>query len=104
MNLFNVYVLTNRYWGYHWFWLFIFVTPFLSEFFQTKHSSITTYLKPLVIICIAASIMSSLIDSHKSNIEEEAAQYFKNLGPTDSVKIIGAERVGYYSGLAMKEL
>jgi hypothetical protein len=104
MNLFNVYVLSNRYWGYHWFWLFIFVTPFLVDFFQTKHSSILTYVKPLVVIFIVVSIMSSLIDSQKGNIEEEAAQYFKNLDTIDSVKLIGAERVGYYSGLTMKEL
>ena len=104
MNLFNVYVLSNRYWGYHWFWLFIFVTPFLADFFQAKNSSITTYLKPLVIIFIVASIMSSLIDSQKDNIEEDAAQYFKNLGSIDSVKLIGAERVGYYSGLEINEL
>lgn len=104
INLFNVYVLTNRYWGYHWFWLFIFVTPFLADFFQAKNSSIRTYLNPLVIIFIVASIMSSLIDSKKSNIEEEAAEYFKNLGVTDSVKLMGAERVGYYSGLTIKKL
>ena len=48
--------------------------------------------------------MSSLIDSQKGNIEEEAAKYFKNLGAKDSVKLMGAERVGYYSGLSMKEL
>ena len=104
MNLFNVYVLSNRYWGYHWFWLFIFVTPFLADFFQVKNSSITTYLKPLVAIFIAVSIISSLIDSQKGNIEEEAAQYFKNLGVTDSVKLMGAERVGYYSGFTIKKL
>lgn len=104
INLFNVYVLSNRYWGYHWFWVFVFVTPFLVDFFQTKHSSITTYLKPLVIIFIIASIMSSLIDSQKGNVEEEAAQYFKNLDTTDSVKLMGAERVGYYSGLTIKKL
>ncbi|MDA1133864.1 MAG: hypothetical protein O2802_02950, partial [Proteobacteria bacterium] len=104
MNLFNVYVLSNRYWVYHWFWLFIFVTPFLAEFFESKDSSIMTYLKPLVIIFIVVSIISALIDSQKSNIEEEAAQYFKNLGSINSVKLIGAERAGYYSGLTMKEL
>ena len=104
MNLFNVYVLSNRYWGYHWFWLFIFVTPFLVEFFESKDSSIRIYLKPLVIIFIVASIMSSMIDSQKSNIEEEAAQYFKNLGVTDTIKLMDAERVGYYSGLTIKKL
>jgi hypothetical protein len=104
INLFNVYVLTNRYWGFHWFWLFIFVTPFLADFFQAKNSSIRIYVKPLVIIFIVASIMSSLIDSQKRNIEAEATEYLKNLGSVDSVKLMGAERVGYYSGLTMKEL
>ena len=104
INLFNVYVLSNRYWGYHWFWLFIFITPFLVDFFQAKNSPIMTYLKSLVIIFIVASIMSSLIDSQKSNIEEEAAQYFENLGSIDSVKLMGADRVGYYSGLTIKKL
>ena len=104
MNLFNVYVLSNRYWGFHWFWLFIFITPFLADFFQAKDSSIRIYVKPLVIIFIVASIMSSLIDSQKSNIEADAAQYIKNLSYINSVKLIGAERVGYYSGLSIREL
>jgi hypothetical protein len=104
INLFNGFVLANRYWGYHWFWLFIFTTPFLVDFFDSKDSSITTYLKPLVVIFIVVSIMSSLIDSQKSNIEADAAEYFKNLASGDSVKLIGAERVGYYSGFTIKEL
>ena len=90
--------------GFHWFWLFIFITPFLADFFQAKDSSIRIYVKPLVIIFIVASIMSSLIDSQKSNIEADAAQYFKNLSYINSVKLIGAERVGYYSGLSIREL
>ena len=48
--------------------------------------------------------MSPLIDAQKSNIEADAAEYFKNLGSIDSVKLMGADRVGYYSGLTMKEL
>ena len=104
MNLFNVYVLSDRYWVYHWFWLFIFVTPFLVEFFQAKHSTIKTYLKPLVAIFIVLSILSSLIDSQKSSIEVDAAKYFKENGSTESVKLISAERVAYYSGFTMKEL
>ena len=63
-----------------------------------------SYLKPLVVIVIAVFILSSMIDSQKSNIEKDAAQYFKNLGSVDSFKLIGAERVGYYSGLTIKEL
>ena len=58
----------------------------------------------VVVIFIVVSIMSSLIDSQKGNIEEDAAQYFKDNGTTESVKLIGAERMGYYSGLTMKEL
>jgi len=99
-----VYVLSNRYWCYHWFWLFIFVTPFLVDFFQSKDASNMSYLRPLVIIFIAVFIVSSMIDSQKSNIEKDAAQYFKNLGSVDSFKLIGVERVGYYSGLTIKEL
>jgi len=67
-------------------------------------SDANTFLNPFVIVFIVASIMSSLIDFKKSNIEIDAAQYFKNLRPIDSVKLIGAERVGYYSDLTMKDL
>jgi len=67
-------------------------------------SDANTFLNPFVIVFIVASIMSLLIDSKKSNIEIDAAQYFKNLRPIDSVKLIGAERVGYYSDLTMKDL
>ena len=74
-----------------------------SSFIQTLYSlAFETCF--LFIIFIVVSIMSSLIDSQKSNIEAEAAQYFKNLGSADSIKLMGAERMGYYSGLTIREL
>lgn len=60
--------------------------------------------KILVTFVIFVSIMSSLIDFNETNIEEDAGQYFKEIGTKDSVKLIGAERVGYYAGLSMIEL
>lgn len=49
--------------------------------------------KILVAFVIFVSIMSSLIDSNETNIEEDAGQYFKEVGTKDLVKLIGAERV-----------
>ena len=103
-NLFNVYVLSNRYWGFHWFWVFILVSPVLINVFKSKTTKLTNALKALVSIYIVISIMNVAVDSNKNTIEMDAGGYFKNLDNTQSVKLINAERVGYYGGMSIPDL
>ena len=105
-NLFNVYVLSNRYWGFHWFWVFILVTPVLINLFKLKAIKLINTLKFLVSICIAISIMNVAIDSNKNNIEVDAGEYLKNISIENkqSIKLINSERVGYYGSIPLPDL
>jgi hypothetical protein len=75
-NLFNVYVLSNRYWGFHWFWVFILVSPVLISLFKLKTTKLTNTLKILVSIYIAISIINVVLDSNKNTIEMDAGELF----------------------------
>ena len=105
-NLFNVYVLSNRYWGFHWFWVFILVSPVLISLFKLKKTKLTNALKVLVLIYIAISIMNVAVDSNKNTIEIDAGEYLKNMGleSNQSIKLINAERVGYYGSMSLQDL
>lgn len=105
-NLFNVYVLSNRYWVFHWYWIFILLSPALMGLFKLKKNKITSTLKILFSIFIASSIINILVDSKKNSIEIDAGEYLKNmnLDNNQSIKLINAERVGYYSGMLIPDL
>ena len=105
-NLFNMYVLSNRYWAFHWFWLFIVVSPVLMDLFKLKKTKLTDFLKFFVFIFIVISTINILVDSNKNTIEIDAGMYFKNmrLDSNQSIKLINAERVGYYSGMSIPDL
>jgi len=105
-NLFNVYVLSNRYWGYHWFWIFILVSPVLINIFKLKTTKLTNALKILISIYIVISIMNVAMDSNKNTVEMDAGEYLKNMGleHNQSIKLINAERVGYYGGMSISDL
>ena len=105
-NLFNVYVVSNRYWGFHWFWIFILVSPVLINLFNLKTTKLTNALKVLVSIYVSILIMNVAIDSNKNTIEMDAGEYLKNMGldNNQSIKLIHAERVGYYGKMAIPDL
>lgn len=105
-NLFNVYVLSNRYWGFHWFWIFILVSPVLINLFKLKTTKFINSIKVFVSIYIAISMINVAIDSNKNTIDMDAGGYFKNMGldKSQSLKLINAERVGYYGGISIPDL
>jgi ABC-type Zn uptake system ZnuABC Zn-binding protein ZnuA len=99
-------VLSNRYWVFHWFWVFILVSPVLISLFKLKTTKLTNALKVLVSIYIVISIINVAVDSKKKNIEIDAGEYLRNfsLDNSQSIKLINAERVGYYGGMLIPEL
>lgn len=105
-NLFNVYVLSNRYWGFHWFWIFILVLPVLINLFKLQATKLTNTIKALVSIYMAISMINVAMDSNKNTIEMDAGEYLKNKGleKNQSIKLIHAERVGYYGGILIPDL
>ena len=99
-------MLSNRYWVFHWFWVFILVSPVLISIFKLKTTKLTTAIKVLVSIYIAISMINVVMDSNKNTIEIDAAEYLKNmgLGNNQSIKLINAERVGYYGEILIPDL
>ena len=91
-NLFNVYVLSNRYWVFHWFWVFILVSPVLISLFKLKTTKLTDAIKVLVSIYIVISIINVVADSNKNTVEMDAGEFLKNmrLESNQSIKLINA--------------
>ena len=106
INLFTVYVLTNRYWVFHWFWIFMLITPVLVNIFNLKTSKQNDILKILVSFYLFVSIVNVLLDSNNTNVEMEAGYYLSAITKVDdkSVTLINAERVGYYGGIGFQRL
>jgi hypothetical protein len=106
LNLFNVYVLSNRYWVFHWFWVFILVSPVLISLFNLKTSKINKVLKISISFFVLISFINVLVDSDKNTIEIDAGGYFKNMGleNNQSIKLINSDRVGYYGGMSIPDL
>jgi hypothetical protein len=99
-------VLSSRYWGFHWFWVFILVSPVLINLFKLKTTKLTNALKFLVSFYIAISIMNAAVDSNKNTNEMDAGEYLKIMGleSNQSIKLINADRVGYYGGMSIPDL
>jgi hypothetical protein len=64
INLFNFYVLTNRYWGIHWWWMFILITPYFKNIFELKLFN-KKYIQLIILIAILLNLLSILIDRSK---------------------------------------
>ena len=50
--------------------------------------------------------MNVAVDSNKNTIEIDAGEYLKNMGleSNQSIKLINAERVGYYGSMSLPDL
>ena len=63
-----------------------------------------TLLKIIITILIIFLIWFNFIVSNERNIEIDAGHYLIKNGIKDSVKLINAERVGYYGGLLSEQI
>lgn len=106
VNLFTVYVLTNRYWAVHWFWIFMLIAPVLLIISNSMRSKKKDILKILVSFYLFFSIVNVLLDANNTNMEMEAGYYLSELTKAGdkSVKLINADRVGYYGGISFQRL
>jgi hypothetical protein len=89
INLFNVYVLTNRYWGFHWWWIFVLLAPIFHNFLENKKSY--RLLRYAIYFVLILSILNVIIDSAKRD-EQDVAEYInnkqiKNIDFNDNIRI-----------------
>jgi len=101
INLFNVYVLSNRYWGFHWWWILILNTSILHIFFEKTKFSIS--LKFLMSVLLLILILNSLIDN-STNLEKEIAEYIKDNNIGSIYFHQGTGRIKYYVNKNPKEI
>ena len=100
VNLFTVYVLANRYWIFHWWWVFILITPILLNLIESKKSNLLIKFSLDVIILL--SIACSLIDQ-SDNLEQEIAEYIRQ-NQLANIEFSDSHRIGYYVNYDISDL
>ena len=100
VNLFNVYVLTNRYWGFHWWWVFILVTPVILNLLESRKTQ--HIIKYSLVFFILLLILNILFDQ-SDNIEQEVADYIRENQLTD-VEYGDNYRIKYYVNYQVSDL
>jgi len=91
-NIFHVYVLSNRYWGFHLWWIYIITSYFLVILVNDK--DIKNKFKWLISVMLIISISNVLLDK-KENIEIDVAKYI-NENSITSIDYLDNERISYY--------
>jgi len=100
INFFNIFVFSNRYLENQWFLIFIIISPILMKFFYLKNKGIKIlFFKIVAIFYIIFSILVSMYDIQRANIEVEAGKYIANLNISDEVSVVHSDRVAYYGGI-----
>lgn len=92
LNIFHVYVLSNRYWGFHLWWIYLIITPIIIQILSNKNFS--NYLKVLIYLILMIQITNVLIDK-KNNIELDIVRYV-NENSLTGINFGEFERVSYY--------
>lgn len=92
INLFNVFVLSNRYWVFHWFWILILFAPSLCYVFEQAKIKFIFKI-PLAMILIFLFFVS-MYDRSKSE-EMYVAKYLK-MNNIYNVNFKNNERIRYY--------
>jgi len=92
INLFNVYVLTNRYWGFHWWWILILIVPALYYMFE--QAKIKFIFKISLTITLIFMIFVSLYD-RSEDVEMNVAKYLI-MNSMHNVNFKNNDRLRYY--------
>jgi len=100
VNLFNLYVLTNRYWGFHWWWILILITPVMLIIFEDR--KINGFIKNILGITLAFFVLNCLIDKNE-NIEQKVADYLKE-NALQQVDFQEHQRIKYYVNYNIHDL
>ena len=100
INLFNVYVLTNRYWGFHWWWLLILITPTTLSLFEVRN--FRSSIKNILGVVLVFYVFNSFIDK-RDNLEMHIAQYLKN-NHLEDIDLKEHHRIKYYVNFSVDDL
>ena len=105
VNLFNVYVLTNRYWGFHWWWALILISNFIKIIFDNEKVIQKFNLQKILYIICFLLILNTLVDSDSKTINyKEASNFLISQKISNSAKYINSDRLAYYSGVSLNDL
>lgn len=103
-NLVSVFVLSNRYWVAHHFWMMILLTPVLSTIYN-RSGKYLPYRKFLIYLILFVCASAALLDSKKNSIEMEAGYFIKNMNLNGkSIQLIDSDRTAFYGGLSLEEI
>ena len=92
VNTYYVYVLSNRYWGFHLFWVYIIVVPIFINIIRDKET--TNKVKFLIWTGLFISFINIIIDDG-DDLEMMVANYVQT-NIKDSVDFGDFERISYY--------
>jgi len=92
VNLFNVFVLSNRYWGFHWWWILILIAPALYYLFE--QAKIKFIFKILLTISLIFMVFGSLHD-RSEDIEKNVAKYLI-MNSMHNIDFKDNDRIKYY--------
>ena len=91
VNLFNVYVLTNRYWVFHWLLVLIFLTPVYSRLCEKSN----IFLKYIFIIIIPLILLLNVLIDSSKNADFEVVTFIKE-NNLKNVDLSNHDRIHYY--------
>lgn len=91
-NIFYVYVLSNRYWSFHIWWIYILIALSLKNLLIDK--SLHLFIRFIVYVSLIICVLNSLIDE-SYNTEIEIANFINNNFLND-VDFNNNERISYY--------
>ena len=92
INLFNVFVLSNRYWVFHWWWILILIAPGLC--YLLEHTKRIFIFKILLTLIFIFMVFVSLYDQSE-DLEMNVAQYLID-NKIHDVDFKNNERIRYY--------
>jgi len=100
INLFNVYVLTNRYWSFHWWWMFILISPILLNLFSSRKLN---HLFKYIVVTIIIILFVNVIIDQSSSEERNVAKYISE-NQLLSVDYQENERIKYLVNFNVNEV
>ena len=100
VNLINVYVLSNRYWSFHWWWIFILIAKTLAILIDSRKTK--NFIKYSLFILISVLFFNTLVDK-SDNLEQVVAKYILDN------QLVGVDydinhRINYYVNHEVRDL
>jgi len=104
LNLINVYVVSSRYFVLHWWWLLLIIAASFQYIDVSLNIKCIKFIRKTLYLLIIISILYTLVDSKKIDVEMLAGDYLGGHYKSNVIKSIDADRVLFYAGLPMNSI